>query len=184
MRTRLLLAASAAMMLLILVGCAGPAPAPTATTAPLKPTVDLLSNAVYQSDMTASKTAKLAGGKYEEAAAPGSASKITVMLVPASLGLGDLNADAADDAAVILASSGGGSGTFISLHAVVSEKGALKDAAWVTLGDRVQVKSVAVSGGIITINMVRHGPNEPLCCPTQEATVKYKLQDGKLVTAP
>ena len=176
MRTRMAAAVSAALVLIILAGCAAPAAAPL--------TADQLGNAEYQSDLTPSKKAKLVAGKYEEAAAPGSASKITVALVPTSLGLGDLNGDGAGDAAVILASSGGGSGTFISLHAVVSEKGALRDAGWTNLGDRVQVKAVTVSAGVVTVNMIKHGPNDPLCCPTQEATAKYKLQDGKLVVVP
>jgi hypothetical protein len=163
----------------ILAGCAGPAAAPAAAL-----TADQVGNAEYQSDVTPSKKAKLVAGKYEEAAAPGSASKITVNLVPTAMGLGDLNGDGVGDAAVILASSGGGSGTFISLHAVVSNKGALTDAAWTNLGDRTSVKAVTVSAGVITVNMVKHGPNDPLCCPTVEATAKYKIQDGKLVVVP
>jgi len=161
--------------LVLIAGCGAPVAALTA---------EQLGNTEYQTDLTPSKTAKLAAGKYEVAAAPGSASKITVSLVSASTAFGDLNGDGAGDAAVILASSSGGSGTFISLHAVVNDKATPKDAAWVALGDRTQVKAVTVSAGVITVNMIKHGPNDPLCCPTQEATAKYKLQDGKLVTVP
>lgn len=181
MRSRLLAATLITLITIVPVaGCAGPAPAPTATAQPA-PTLDVLSNSEYVSDITPSKKAKLVSGKHEEAAAPGSASKVTVALFTPAFGTGDLNGDGAPDAAAVLASSGGGSGTFISLHAMVNDKGAVKDAGWVNLGDRVQVKAVAISGGVITVNMVKHGPNDPQCCPTQEATVKYKLQDGKLV---
>ena len=161
--------------------------APAAVTVPTAPakaaaalTLDVLQNTEYACELTASKKAKLVGGKYEESAAPGSASKVTVNLVAQPLGVGDLNGDGVDDAAVILAANAGGSGTFITLNAVLNDKGAAKFASAFTLGDRVQPKSITISGGVITVDEIRHGPSDPLCCPTQQATLKFKLVDGKL----
>jgi hypothetical protein len=152
--------------------------APAKTTSPL--TLDMLQNAEYASEFTASKKAKLVGGKYEESAAPGSASKVTVNLIAQPLAFGDLNGDGVDDAAVILATSTGGSGTFVVLNAVLNDKGAAKFASSISLGDRVQPKTITISGGVITVDEIRHSPTDPLCCPTQQATLKFKLVDDKL----
>jgi hypothetical protein len=164
---------------------------PPATVAPTTPpkaaaalTLDALQNAEYASEFTASKKAKLVAGKYEESAAPGSASKITVTLITTTVAFGDLNGDGTDDAAVILATNSGGSGTFIVLNAVLNDKGAAKFAASISLGDRVQPKSITISGGVITVDELRQGPKDPLCCPTEQATLKFKLADGKLTEIP
>jgi hypothetical protein len=42
-------------------------------------------------------------------------------------------------------------------------------------------KSVLIESGEITVDMVTHGPDDPMCCPTVEATQKYKLQGDTLV---
>jgi len=38
-----------------------------------------------------------------------------------------------------------------------------------------------IESGEITVDMVTHGPDDPMCCPTVEATQKYKLQGDTLV---
>ena len=154
-----------------LASCRSSAPALTA---------DALKNAEYQSELTTSRKAKLSNGSYKEQAAPGSASQIIVTLSD-QIAFGDLNGDRAEDAAVVLISSGGGSGTFYYLAAVLNQKGAPQHAASILLGDRIKLKSVTVKSGEIVVEMTRHGPQDPLCCPTQDVTQKYKLQGDKLV---
>ncbi len=147
---------------------------------PARPlTLDALKNAEYQSELPASKKAKLVNGKYEAEIAPGSASKINIVLDPA-YALGDLNGDGADDAAVVLASNAGGSGTFVHLAAVLNQNGQPQHIASVSLGDRVKIEAVKIEAGTITVNMVTHGPNDPQCCPTLKATKTFKLQGDKL----
>jgi len=75
----------------------------------------------------------------------------------------------------------GGSGTFIDLATVLNQDGAPKHVATVNLGDRVQVKSIAIEPGVISLEMVTHGPDDPMCCPSQNVTEKYKLQGDQLV---
>jgi hypothetical protein len=104
-----------------------------------------------------------------------------VTLVPQPVAFGDLNGDGIDDAAVILATNTGGSGTFIYLNAVLNDKGAAKFASSISLGDRVSPRTITISEGVLTVDEIRHGPSDPLCCPTQQATLKFKLVDGKLV---
>ena len=94
------------------------------------------------------------------------------------LAFGDLDGDGVDDAAVVLTYNGGGSGTFYGLLAVVNENGAPLHVASIGLGDRIRLNSLAITAGVITVKMVAHGPNDGLCCPTQETTATFRL-DGK-----
>jgi len=74
-----------------------------------------------------------------------------------------------------------GSGTFISLETVINNKSTPKHLESAELGDRVKVECVVIESGQITVGMVTHGPDDPMCYPTVEAVQKYKLQGDTLV---
>lgn len=162
-----------------LVSCGQKTPEP-----PPPLTVEMLKNAEYQSEWPAEGVAELKDGEYQEEIVPGAASKLIIVVYPDMHAFGDLNGDGVDDAGVVLATSGGGSGTFISLEAVINDKGTPKHVASAPLGDRAQIKSVAIESGEITVDMVTHGPEDPMCCPTLEVTQKYELQGDALVQLP
>jgi len=155
--------------------CRGKAPEPSPAL-----TVDVLKNAEYRSEWPADGLAKLMDGEYQEEIVPGAASKLIIVVYPDMHAFGDLDGDGVEDAAVVLATSGGGSGTFISLEAVINDQGMPKHAASVLLGDRAQIKSVTIEAGEISVEMVTHGPDDPMCCPTQEVTQKYTLRGEEL----
>jgi hypothetical protein len=116
-------------------------------------------------------------GAYEYRTSNGAAPvRITVGLKA----FGDLNGDGREDAAVILSQDLGGSGTFMTLAAVISENGIPRQQAGTSLGDRVKVESVAIKDGIISITLVGHGPGDPMCCPTQNVTRNFRLDGNKL----
>lgn len=98
--------------------------------------------------------------------------------------LGDLNNDGAKDAAVVLWWQGGGSGTFFNLVAVINRNGTPQQVAAEPLGDRVKVKSLSIKDGNIMVDMVTQGPNDPMCCPSQEVRRSFKLQGEKLILIP
>jgi hypothetical protein len=162
------------LLLISLAACSQKPPPP-----PL--TVEALMNADYHSEWPADGVAELKDGQYEEEIVPGAASKLVIVVYPEMYAFGDLNGDGVDDAAVVLATSAGGSGTFISLEAVVNEQGTPKHVASAQLGDRARINSLAIESGRVTVNLVTHGPNDPMCCPTQEASQEYKLQGNALV---
>lgn len=162
------------LLLISLAACSQKPPPP-----PL--TVEALMNADYQSEWPADGVAELKEGQYEEEIVPGAASKLVIVVYPDMYAFGDLNGDGVDDAAVVLATSAGGSGTFISLEAVVNEQGTPKHVASAQLGDRARINSLTIESGKVTVNLVTHGPNDPMCCPTQEASQEYKLQGSALV---
>lgn len=141
-------------------------------------TPEALQNAEYQTDWTETGRVKLEHGEYREPAAPGSASEV-VIGTTGQVAVGELDGQPA--AAVILYSTGGGSGTFLELHVMVERQGEPYDLAWTYLGDRVQVKSVSIEEDQVVVDMVTHGPADPLCCPTQEVVETYALQGEELV---
>jgi heat shock protein HslJ len=190
-------------LVLALAACA-PAPtsqvivAPTFTATPVPPTTTLVSptatpepptstptqqvtldvkaleNLEYRSEWMASGTAPLTDGEYSEAAAPGSATKTVVKMYRVAFG------DAPDGrpfAAVILVTDPGGSGTFYDLAAVAVQDGKLAHVASVFLGDRVKIESLVVEDGEVVVEMVKQGPHDPMCCPTQRVVERYALQN-------
>ena len=96
------------------------------------------------------------------------------------LAFGDLDNDGVEDAAVVLSYNGGGSGTFFSLLAILNENGAPLHVASIGLGDRIRLNSLEIAAGVITVKMVAHGPNDALCCPTQETTATFRLNRNTL----
>jgi len=149
--------------------------------APLPLTWDQVRNAEYRNEWPQKGVATLKDGQYEEEIVPGSASKLVMVLIPDKYAFGDLNGDGAADAAVILVASGGGSGSFVYLEALVNDKGSPKHVAEMALGDRTQIDAVAIQGGQITVDVVTHGPNDPMCCPSVKASKRFKLQGEQLV---
>ncbi len=151
---------------------------------PSKPTAQLtleaLQNASYQGIYD--EPVQLTDGRYEgEPFVPGSASRPTVVLHPEVYAFGDLNGDGVDDAVVILIENSGGSGNFRYLAVVINQDGTLVNVATQFVGDREQAQLISIEDGEITLEMVAHGPDDPMCCPTQEVTKVYQLQDDQLV---
>jgi heat shock protein HslJ/LysM repeat protein len=148
-------------------------------TAPAGLSPEQLANAEYKSEFTQSGTAQLVDGEFSEPAAPGSATMTKVMLLPEYTAYGQLNGQ--DAAAVVLVSDPGGSGTFYDLHAVVAEDEQPVDVASTSLGDRIQINSLAIENGLIVIDMVQAGPEDPMCCPSQQVVKTYELEGDQLV---
>ena len=104
-----------------------------------------------------------------------------IMTQIGKIATGDLNDDGKDDAAVLLFSNYGGSGTFGELAVVVIEDGILEQVASAFLGDRVVIQSLAIENGVISVHMLTHGPKDPMAAPTLRRTERFKLVDNKLV---
>jgi len=138
----------------------------------------MLANIEYKSDWTKTGLAPLTDGEYREQAAPGSATE-TVVTISEHIAHGQLNGQ--DAAAVVLITDPGGSGTFYDLAVVVEQDGAPVNVAKTMLGDRVQVKAVSIAGNEIIVEMVTQGPDDPMCCPTQDAVQTYALEGQELV---
>jgi hypothetical protein len=95
---------------------------------------------------------------------------------------GDLNADGMPDAAVILIADTSGSGTFIYLAAMVSGKGMQENIDTIYLGDRVVVETISIQDGLVQLQMITHGPQDAMCCPSVKTSQTYLLENGRLVS--
>lgn len=93
---------------------------------------------------------------------------------------GDLDQDRVTDGAVVLAENLGGSGTFIYLAAVVNREAGPRNLSTLLLGDRIRVQSLQIDDGLIRVAAVAHGPQDPLCCPSQTVERLYRLEAGQL----
>ena len=145
-------------------------------------TIEALKNAEYNSEFSLNGRIRLFNGIYRGKIVPDSATELVVLLSN-KMAFGDLNGDAAEDAAVILITDLGGSGTFYHLGVVINQNGSPKHVASQLLGDRVKVESLSIRSGTIAVEMTTHGPYDPLCCPTLHVTWNYVLQEGRLIVA-
>ncbi|HZN04272.1 MAG TPA: hypothetical protein VFD06_11885 [Candidatus Polarisedimenticolia bacterium] len=170
---------------LLLGACRGAenasAPPPTATRpAPIDD--EALMNGVYcSSDIVTEGPVRLANGQWS---AEDDEGRQTLELGK-DRARGDLDGDGREDAAVVLMGSGGGSGVFVDLALVLDRNGVPLHAASVALGDRVQVHGVSIEGNEVIVDVTQHGPGDPVCCPTQRVTRRFRYADGRLTdTAP
>lgn len=139
-------------------------------------TEDVLRNAAY--DLPDLGPFQLAGGEYRHQYGDGATQVNQATFLTAAFG--DLDGDGARDAAAVLATDLGGSGTFLYLAAMLNQDGQPVQAGSILLGDRVQVQALTIEDGNIVLKALAHGPDDPMCCPSQQATRTYGLQDGAL----
>ena len=179
----------ALFLVLLLAACApqSPTAAPTlppagiATALPPSPTpvelnLDQLKNATYTLMAINNVPVKLIDGKLNFSDPANNMNAESQLIEPVAFG--DLNGDGLKDAAVIIATNTGGSGTFHELIVVLDQKG---QAADLQIGDRIQEKQLTIQDGNIILDYLRAGPTDPLCCPSEHAKTTYQFQNGKLV---
>jgi hypothetical protein len=145
-----------------------------------KLTLEELKNAEYYI-ITYDRTVQLKDGKYFKPWLPGSTTGLEVGISENKITFGDLNGDRKEDAAVIVRSTGGGSGVFYELAIMINKDGKPIYLTSKFLGDRIIINSLVIESGIITLDMTVHGPGDALCCPTLKESVKYKLSENKII---
>ena len=165
------------VVILAVSGCAGRAPAPAPDAAPI--TIESLQAATYSDILDDPVT--LADGRYEgDPFVAGGASRPVVRLVPGMTATGDLTGDGVDETAVLLAHNAGGSGVFMYLAVMQATPRGPDNIATVKLGDRVKVIAIGVEAARIRAQLVEHAPDDPMCCPTQQAQRAWLFDGGEL----
>ena len=166
------------VVLAAMYGCAGGDAGPAPESAAL--TFDRLQAATFTGVLDEPVT--LADGLYEgEPYTPGSASRPIVRLVPGLIALGDVTGDGSDEAVAVLAHNSGGSGVFPFLAVVEDADGHPGHIATIALGDRVKVTGLRIDDGIVFADLVEHGPDDPMCCPSQKVRREWRLDNGEPV---
>jgi hypothetical protein len=163
-------------LIVLLAGCAKKeAPPPVA-----EETTDIAATAreaAYPMPQLGAGTIQLARGGYRDSAAG-----LEVRMLASSVG--DIDGDDRPDAAVVLASQTGGTGTFIDLYAVLDRGGSPQTRGPASLGDRVKVDSIRVSDRAVHLHVLTHAPNDPLCCPTRHEVETFVLHADTLMRRP
>ncbi len=141
-------------------------------------TESALANLSYQVDGT---EVPLVDGIYQEKPMPDSATFIANYSLGPWQVFGDLDGDGMEDAAVVLIDAPGGSGVFTYLAAVVDGDDGPRNVATTSLGDRPQIEEVRVEDGTVVVVGKTHGPDDAMCCPSQDFEWGYRLVGGELV---
>jgi hypothetical protein len=145
-------------------------------------TIEKLRNAEYQSAYMTDGKARLTDGICRKKIMEDSAAEIVVRLTE-NIAFGELNWGL-NAAAVILQTDTGGSGAFTDLAIVINDEDTLENVASVFLGDRVKVQSLVIENGQVVLQIITHGPHDPMCCPTREVTKNYGLRGHRLIELP
>lgn len=104
------------------------------------------------------------------------------LLIKNKFAYGDLNTDGAEDVALLLEQSGGGSGTFIYLAAYISGPLNRKGSNAVFIGDRVAPQTLSLKNGVITLTYLDRNADEPFAAtPTVSVTKQFVYKNGELV---
>jgi hypothetical protein len=125
-------------------------------------------------------TYQLKDGVYQKGTDPAGASYASIKLLD-MIRLGDLNGDGAGDAVALVAENYGGTGTFVSLVAFVNEKGQAVQKAIAPIDDRALIQALELFDGIVSLDAVIHGLQDPMCCPSLSTKRHYRLVDSRLV---
>ena len=150
------------------------------------PTLQELKNATYRGVEEAGGAFTLVDGRWEgKPYAPGGASRPSVTFVRDFRLTGDLDGDGAQEAAVLLAASAGGTGEMSYVAIVGRSSGKVTNLATAQIGDRVQVRDAKIDGRRIVLDVVQAGETDAACCPGDLVTRMWEPSgDGLSELAP
>jgi hypothetical protein len=130
--------------------------------------------------MIEGKEIRLFDGRYEEEAAPGSATKIRTVVFHKPVE-GDVNGNGEIDTVLLLRHDPGGSGTFYYVAAALNLKSGYRGTNAVLIGDRVAPQSVLVRNGVVVVNYADRRSVEPMSTPPSVGKSKHLIfKNGEL----
>jgi hypothetical protein len=156
------------------VPIATPTQAPT-TTSNIPIDAVMLRNGTYFVPQYHSMV-KIVDGKYKGASG---ATTLSVDMLP-NTALGDLNQDGVNDAAVLIAENGGGSGVFVSLVVVYYQDGKLVQGGSAYIDDRPKINSLSIENGKIYLDALIHRAADIMVRPTMTVKEVYEANGDLL----
>jgi hypothetical protein len=152
-----------------------PDAAPTAVPDEIKE----VRNAQYQLGATnALQVFQLKDGKYQQGS-PGSTDFTSVEMTNFAA-VGDLNADGKNEVAALVSENYGGSGVFVFLAVFANISGKWIFQTSTMVDDRPQLNALSIEKGEIFLDVIIHGTDDPMCCPTLRTTRHFRLVDNQL----
>jgi|GEM_PF-1539746 len=133
--------------------------------------VENLKNAYFRIN---EKEFKLSNGTYNESGE----NAFNATLDIKNIAYNKKDIDQADEAAVIITTSNGGTGAFKYLIVMGIKGGQPQHISDVLIEDRAIIKNISISENEISVEATIHGPSDPSCCPTLDKTLRYQLTDS------
>ncbi len=93
---------------------------------------------------------------------------------------GDINGDGLEDVVAILISKCGGTAALVNLEVLINDGERPMYRAMTFLGDRVDVRSIALKGETISVKMITHDEDDPMCCPTKGVEKRFVYREGEM----
>lgn len=167
-----------AAVTVVATSCTSPSPDPSLTGHADPLSLPSLWNAAYQVETLGDTLVRFVDGSAEETRSDrGVRFRAQLQTLHAR---GDLDADGAEEAAVVLVTETGGSGTFIDLVVFTADGSRSRQLAAVSLGDRVQVESLSLEDASVVVTLVEHDDEDPLCCPTRSVVRRLQWDEETL----
>ena len=134
-----------------------PVPSTVATSTPIS-FADAIKNGTYT---FGEETVKLTNGTFSQPVAPNSATKSTISIFGEPV-YGDLDTDGDQDAALMLTTNEGGSGTFFYAVLVMNNNGTYTPTNTMLLGDRIAPQNINIINGRAIYNYAERKASEPM----------------------
>jgi heat shock protein HslJ len=165
---------------LIACGTPGPEQSVAPTTVHPAPLSEELADATYAGILDEPVT--LADGVWEGTPdTAGSATRPRVELVEGFRLTGNLDGQDGDEAVVLLRAATDDTGNTSFIAVMGWHRETLRNIANVDLGDGVQLRSARIEGPTIVAAVVRVGPDDLTCCPSQMARLAWTLEGDRLL---
>lgn len=129
---------------------------------------------LYASFLFDGQEVALTDGRAEHSLVDGGSSRTTVFVVGEPI-YGDVTDDGIDDATLILAQEGGGSGTFYYVATAFKDSDGYIGSNALYLGDRINVQHVAVAHGVIRVQFNGRASDTPFTDPATVPEVAYAI---------
>ncbi len=144
------------------------------------PTAAEAASATYRGIEEAGVDVTLADGQWEgQPFKEGAVTRPAVGLIRDVLLQADLDGDGEAESVVLLWSGSGGSGTRLHVAVLDRHDGRVTNVATRLLGDRVQVREMAIDGDLIRLDVVNAGQGDAACCPGELTSLAWGLgNDG------
>ena len=141
------------------------------------PTQEQLANATYSGIYDEPVT--LTDGLFEgEPYVEGASSRPRVQLIDGMSATGELDGDGVEEIVVLVTQMSGGTGENLYLAVMRGENDAAANVGTALVGDRIKLRTMAIVGSRLRLEVLQAGPEDAMCCPGELATREWAFTDA------